>query len=615
MFIDEAKLSSILQHPNIVQIYELGEIEGQYFIAMEYVHGKDLQKVMARANKININIPEDIALYFVEEICKALAYAYNARDHYGNPLKLIHRDISPSNVLISFEGDVKITDFGVAKAAFTRESGNILKGKLGYLSPEQVSGREVSHQSDIFSLGIILFEILTLKRLFLGKTDLQTLINIRDAEIEGRLKRHPEINPEIKEILKKALSKDIRDRYQNAMDFHGEIMDYLYKHNFKITPLRVSSFLKELFQTEADQDILPLSIEEVTGQREEEEVPEKPDDESGDIRVGRPEKTPDTRSLKIGDASFRLKKEDGGIWGPVSFENLLNLIKSRSLSETELCSINDGPWLPIKDIVSLKEHIFRIESEATKIPLLFEGTLEKKFIPRLVYEICAQKRLTGRLMIKQKIVRKEIYFKAGTPIHISSNIKKELFGEYLVNNGVIAREDLDKAISLSDQTGIKLGDSLIKLKLLKPHTLADLLQGQMKERFVDLFGLDGGWYGFFDGAVPQRDYAIGSIDPLATITEGVKTKFNETFLKSILHDYAKWPLEKINNKFISITQLKLSSKDLRIWSYLDSVATLDELLKRYGRTPQDSLQIHQMIFIFLQTELLRFKGQLKYYRI
>ncbi|MBM4386550.1 MAG: hypothetical protein FJ088_02360 [Deltaproteobacteria bacterium] len=379
----------------------------------------------------------------------------------------------------------------------------------------------------------------------------------------------------------------------------------------------MSSFLKELFQTEVDQDILPLSIEEVTDLREEEEAPEKPGDESGDIRVGKPEKTPDTRTLKIAlsDASFRLKKEDGGIWGPVSFENLLNLLKSRSLSETVFCSINDGPWLPIKDIVSLKEHIVRIESDVTKIPLLFEGTLEKKSVPRLAYEICAQKRLTGRLMIKQKIVRKEVYFKAGIPIHISSNIKKELFGEYLVNNGVIARENLDKAIAMSDQTGVKLGDSLIKLKLIKPHILADLLQGQMKERFVDTFGLDGGWYGFFDGAAPQRDYTIGSIDPLAAITEGVKTKFNESFLKSILHDYGKRTLEKTDNKFMTITQLKLTSKDLRIWSYLDSVYTLDELLKKHGRTPQDTLQIHQMIFIFLQTELLRFKGQSRYYRI
>ena len=196
MLLTEARLCAVLQHTNIVQTFENGEINGQYYIAMEYVNGYDLFKVLSRATQVGRRLPVDLCLFVAAEVAKGLAYAHNAKDTRGNPLNIIHRDVSPSNVLISESGEVKVMDFGVARATMGgnqsdgQSRAGVLKGKLGYMSPEQVTGQPFDARSDIFSLGIILYESITLKRLFLGRTDLETLVNIRDARIEHKFRKH-----------------------------------------------------------------------------------------------------------------------------------------------------------------------------------------------------------------------------------------------------------------------------------------------------------------------------------------------------------------------------------------------------------------------------------------
>src|SRR5690554_1899198 len=168
MFINEAKIAVSLYHTNIVQVFDLGEMNQQYYIAMEYVYGKDLLDVLARCAEMGIKIPLHIVLFIVMEMLKGLDFAHFAKDIYGEDLHVIHRDVSPSNILISYVGDVKVGDFGVAKAAIQRnltESGT-LKGKVGYMSPEQVMGENVDARSDIFSACIVFFEALSMSRLF-----------------------------------------------------------------------------------------------------------------------------------------------------------------------------------------------------------------------------------------------------------------------------------------------------------------------------------------------------------------------------------------------------------------------------------------------------------------
>jgi serine/threonine protein kinase len=182
-FIDEAKLAALLHHQNIVQIYDFGSVEKSYFIAMEYLFGKDLRNVMDKAKQDGSPLSLEYALYVVSRVASGLNYAHNLKDFQGKQLNIIHRDISPQNIFITYEGDVKIVDFGIAKAATqsTMTQVGMIKGKVAYMSPEQADGKTIDYRSDIFSLGIILYELVTGEKMFQGDT-MQILSKVRSAE-------------------------------------------------------------------------------------------------------------------------------------------------------------------------------------------------------------------------------------------------------------------------------------------------------------------------------------------------------------------------------------------------------------------------------------------------
>ncbi len=255
MFIEEAKLCVALRHPNIVQVHDLGEIEAQYYIAMEYVDGRDLLKTLAACGKKKIGFPTDIALFIVMEALKGLNYAHQLKKPNGEPLGIIHRDVSPSNVLLSFEGEVKIGDFGIAKAN-TREktATGILKGKFGYMAPEQVTGVPIDSRADIFAVGIVMYELLTGHRLFAGKNDLAVLEKVRDARIEPppRFYRQ-DLDPELEHIVLRALSRDARDRFQNAHQLHDAIHDYVYRSRATVGPAHLARFMQTLFLNDPEE--------------------------------------------------------------------------------------------------------------------------------------------------------------------------------------------------------------------------------------------------------------------------------------------------------------------------------------------------------------------------
>src|SRR6184192_2251421 len=230
MFIDEAKIAVQLQHANIAQIFDLGKVDDSFFIALEYVLGRDLRAIFDRLRQRSELMGFAQACFIVMQVCEGLDYAHNKRDAQGHELHLVHRDISPQNVLIGFEGEIKLIDFGIAKAAgkASKTQAGILKGKFGYMSPEQVRGLPLDRRSDIFSLGIVLYELLTGERLFVGESDFSTLEKVKNVEIMPPSAYNRKIPEEIERIVLKALAKDVDDRYQNAIDLHDELQAFVY---------------------------------------------------------------------------------------------------------------------------------------------------------------------------------------------------------------------------------------------------------------------------------------------------------------------------------------------------------------------------------------------------
>jgi TonB family protein len=253
MFIDEAKLAAQLNHPNIIHIYDLGKLGEDYYIAMEYVEGKDLRSILNTARKQNQPLPAGLALLIAARLASALDYAHRKRDFDNRELGLVHRDVSPQNVLISYEGDIKLCDFGIVKAVAkaSKTQMGALKGKLQYMSPEQAWGRVVDGRSDIFSLGSVLFEMLTGRRLFAGESEISVLEAVRECRIQSAREVEPGISDAVDAIVRRALAKDPDDRYQTAGEMQKEIEAVLY--NFKPNPNQgeLAAFMHRLHGDEA----------------------------------------------------------------------------------------------------------------------------------------------------------------------------------------------------------------------------------------------------------------------------------------------------------------------------------------------------------------------------
>ncbi len=253
MFIREGKLAILLKHRSIVETFDVGRAEGRYFIAMEYIGGKDLTQVLRRCQEANQRIPVPHAMHIAAGICRGLGHAHRLEGDDGRPLNIVNRDVSPSNVRLSYGGDVKLLDFGIAQALmkFTSEIG-VLKGKFSYMSPEQIRGMPVDARTDIFSAGIILHEMLTTEKLFRGDTEFALMEKVRKAEVPPPSKFNRRVPPELDAIVQRALARDVQDRYQTAEAFAEDLQNLLVGYRFDARELQ--ELLRGLFRADFQKE-------------------------------------------------------------------------------------------------------------------------------------------------------------------------------------------------------------------------------------------------------------------------------------------------------------------------------------------------------------------------
>ncbi len=256
MFIDEAKISVQLTHANIAQIYELGQIVGSYFIAMEYIPGKDMRAIFDRCRKKGEPAPIPLVAYCVSKMCEGLDYAHRKKDGMGRDLNIVHRDISPQNILISYEGEVKVIDFGIAKAAgkATKTQAGILKGKFGYMSPEQIRGLPLDRRSDVFAIGVCLYEMLTGERLFVGDSDFSVLEKVRKAEVAPPSTYNRRIPEQLEKIVLRALARDVDERYQYASELGDDLQRFLLTNDAIFGRKDLMQYMKSTFAEEVERE-------------------------------------------------------------------------------------------------------------------------------------------------------------------------------------------------------------------------------------------------------------------------------------------------------------------------------------------------------------------------
>lgn len=247
MFLDEARTSAHLSHSNCVQVFDIGVGDNTYFIVMEYVDGADLKAIIEHKKQVGQRISMEAASLICLRICEGLAYAHDATDHKGRMLGIVHRDMSPPNVLITRHGEVKIVDFGLAKAnsQLERSEPGIIKGKFSYLSPEAALGGAVDLRTDVFAVGIMLWEMLAGRRLFLGETDLETVRQVQAAAVPPIRKFNSEVTPDVERVLAKALARDPTTRYQTAREFGQDLNDLLFRIGRPVSSFDIAALVRD----------------------------------------------------------------------------------------------------------------------------------------------------------------------------------------------------------------------------------------------------------------------------------------------------------------------------------------------------------------------------------
>ncbi len=247
MFLDEARLGARLNHANIVSVFDIGAADGTFFIVMEYIDGVNLKKIVENLRQQGLQVPLKHAVKICMDTCRGLSYAHELVDDDDQELNIVHRDISPPNILISKRGEVKVTDFGLAKATTQLEKTDpgVVKGKFAYLSPEAARGETVDARADVFAVGVVLWEMVAGRRLFLGETDYATVKLVQKAEVPSLSRLNPEIDAEFEAVLAKSLTSDPNERYQTARDFGDALADYLFSHQLKVTSYDIADLVKQ----------------------------------------------------------------------------------------------------------------------------------------------------------------------------------------------------------------------------------------------------------------------------------------------------------------------------------------------------------------------------------
>ncbi len=249
MFLDEARVAATLHHPNVVQVYDIGVENDAYFFSMEFVYGQDLSHLLRRAAAARKPLSLDTALTIIIGLCSGLHYAHEKEGADGKPLHLVHRDVSPQNVLISYDGAVKLMDFGIAKAAsnsqVTRDG--TLKGKIAYMSPEQGTSGNLDRRSDVFSLATILWELTTFRRLFRADSDFESLRKIIQQDAPRPSRFRPDYPPALERIVMKGLQRDKTARYQSAQEMQLDLEEFARDQRLVISSVSLSRYIRELF--------------------------------------------------------------------------------------------------------------------------------------------------------------------------------------------------------------------------------------------------------------------------------------------------------------------------------------------------------------------------------
>ena len=556
MFVDEARLMAQLSHPKIVQVTDFGELDGDLFMALELVEGVDALALLRACSRRGQRLAVPLACFIVAEILDALAYAHTAHTNDGKPLQLIHRDISPSNIFIDWRGYVKLGDFGIARineeARHTKTRGTTLKGKYGYMAPEQVVTAPLDHRVDIFAVGIVLAEMLIGRRLFSAPNDLDVLLMVREANLE-RLDRYgADLSPDLRTILNTALQRAPAARFPTAAAFRDTLLDYLFRGRYRVGHAELARFLEE--------------VRPPSGTRPSQSL-------EGESALDGPQ----TRAARAEAASVQ-RRLRAAAHDP-------DVVRRATTTE---------------EAVQAFDQAIRATPATRSGRPDAVGSLLVTTPTRLIARLAADSE-TGLLVLQHGQTQKEIFFVRGEPEYVVSNVPSERLGEYLLARKVISAAELSMVLAIMPRFNHKMGDTLVGLGLLQPLEVFRHLSSQVRDTLTDLFSWREGEFRYFRGRVNKREAFPVRLDPFEIIGAGV-AHLPLAQARDRLLELATARVRRVERSRPTPGDFRLGTGPRELWEQLDGGATVGEWMRAYSE-PSEFLTLCRTLYLLIETDL------------
>ena len=576
MFAEEARLASQVTHPNVVHVLGHGEIGGQPYLTLEYVPGCDLWRLNRRLTLEGKKLEHDLVVYIVRQILSGLDAVHSATDREGGVLGIVHRDISPSNVLISIHGDVKIADFGIARAnvnAFEADTAARANGKLGYLAPEQVSGGQVDRRADLFSAGVIAAELFMRRPLFAGGSELAVLLAIRDAEVHPFVEFAAQLPEGLGPVVLSALSANPEERPPPARAFWAALEPWQRRP-------------AEVLRAELAAMVAAIAVDSRTRKTSADELARATMPPTPWVLADEHPSTTNVTPLE-----YKIRKPNGATVGPLAYAKVVEAVATGQVDGGDEISIAGGDFQPLSSVKDLYRHvpISRMTPTTTRVEsntsadrsLSFE---EGGFVVALARTLVTRR--TGLWLCEQGGVRKEVYTKNGVPAFVTSNLAGELLGEYLVKKRVINRSELDMALAVMPRFEGKLGDTLVALGLVEPLELFQHIAEQVREKLLDLFSWESGTATFYEGVDPPSSGFPLRLDAWEILDRGIQRRIASGFESTLILERGRQRLVQPDRIDTAIATAALPD-DVRAALLLCEEAQTVEDISRFVREQPD----------------------------
>ncbi len=578
MFAEEARLASHVTHPNVVHVLGHGEIEGQPYLTLEYVPGCDLWRLNRSLTRDSKRLEHDLVVYLIRQVLSGLDAVHSATDDRGKALGIVHRDISPSNVLISIHGDVKIADFGIARSdtdLFAADTATRANGKLGYLAPEQVSGGDVDQRSDLFSTAVIAAELFMRRPLFTGGSELAVLLAIRDAEVHPFVEFLPQLPEGLGALVLSALSAKIEERPPTARAFWAAFEPW-------------QSRPEEVLRAELAAIVAGIAAHTRTRKTSADAVSQATMPPTPMLLAnGHPSTT------NVTPLEYKIRKPNGATVGPLPYAKIVEAVATGQVTGDDNISVAGGDFQALSSYQDLYRHVPASRMTPTTTRIASAAAADRSmnfenggFVSALVRTLVTRR--TGLWLCEQGGVRKEVYTKLGVPAFVTSNLAGELLGEYLVKKRVINRSELDMALAVMPRFEGKLGDTLVALGLVEPLELFQHIAEQVREKLLDLFTWTSGTANFYEGVDPPSSGFPLRLDAWEILDRGLQRRIAAGFEADLILERGQHRVVQADRIDTAVATANLPDDIQRTLKLCKEPHTVDDLVEFVTGQPETS---------------------------